>query len=507
LQSTSHATKGQIVATDAFIIRSAPAIAGAYLNTPVTGKLNIVDENVSGGFLLDILGSVGFTAELKAAGGGPYTFSGATGTLWTSGNDGAGSGLDADLLDGLNSTAYFILDGQAGGQTAIGGTGAGDDLTLRATSNATDGDIVFQSNGTPTERMRLTSIGQLGIGESSPDAGAVVHAELSTNGATYFLVENSNAGTLAHAKTDVRNGTGPETALSILVTGTGYTASGVLFQDAGHIIAQSSLSGGLAVGTSASSPLVFFTGGVGASNERMRIDSAGNVGIGLTAPTGILHAKSDVNGEAALIIENTSAGTAAYAGVSVRNGVTAQDAVYLFLTGNGYVSPTGVGSSDDPDTALFSSQYNTAGGFSIEALAGNIRFFTGGSRSAANERMRITSTGFVGINDTTPSFQLDVAGDIASGTGNLIVSTAGKGLNVKEGANARMGTATLAGGIATVSTTAVTATSRIFVLSQTDGGTPGFLRVTTITAATSFVITSSNALDTSTVAWIIFDPS
>ncbi|MDO8335458.1 MAG: hypothetical protein Q7T74_01595, partial [Candidatus Saccharibacteria bacterium] len=39
-----------------------------------------------------------------------YTFSGASGTVWTSGNDGSGSGLDADLFDSLNSTQFLRSD-------------------------------------------------------------------------------------------------------------------------------------------------------------------------------------------------------------------------------------------------------------------------------------------------------------------------------------------------------------------------------------------------------------
>ncbi|MFI9200164.1 hypothetical protein [Streptomyces sp. NPDC053048] len=97
-------------------------------------------------------------------------------------------------------------------------------------------------------------------------------------------------------------------------------------------------------------------------------------------------------------------------------------------------------------------------------------------------------------------------GDFAS-LGDVTISTAGKGLKVKEGANSTMGTATLVTGAATVATTKVTATSRIFLTSQADGGTPGFLRVSTRSAGTSFTITSSSALDTSTVAWLIVEPA
>lgn len=91
--------------------------------------------------------------------------------------------------------------------------------------------------------------------------------------------------------------------------------------------------------------------------------------------------------------------------------------------------------------------------------------------------------------------------------GDLHCDVAGGGLNLKEGTNARMGTATLVAGAATVNTTEVSASSRIFLTSQTDGGTPGFLRVSARSAGTSFTITSSSGTDTSTVAWMIVEPS
>ncbi len=96
-------------------------------------------------------------------------------------------------------------------------------------------------------------------------------------------------------------------------------------------------------------------------------------------------------------------------------------------------------------------------------------------------------------------------GDVNSSTGNLLVSTIGKGLQVKTGTNAKIGTAVLVAGTVTVANTSVTANSRIFLTSNTDGGTPGWLRVSAKTNATSFVITSSSGTDTSTVAWMIVE--
>lgn len=82
-----------------------------------------------------------------------------------------------------------------------------------------------------------------------------------------------------------------------------------------------------------------------------------------------------------------------------------------------------------------------------------------------------------------------------------------KGLGVKEGSNATMGTSVLVAGTVTVSNTSVAANSRIFLTSQADGGAPGYLRVSARVVGTSFTITSGSNTDTSTVAWIIFTPN
>lgn len=100
--------------------------------------------------------------------------------------------------------------------------------------------------------------------------------------------------------------------------------------------------------------------------------------------------------------------------------------------------------------------------------------------------------------------------DVSAGLGNLVVSTIGKGLQIKEGTNAKMGvSAAMTAGSIVISTTAVTANSRIFLTPQTLGTVlrPAAVGVTARTAGTSFTITSSDATDTSTVAWMLVEPS
>jgi len=92
-------------------------------------------------------------------------------------------------------------------------------------------------------------------------------------------------------------------------------------------------------------------------------------------------------------------------------------------------------------------------------------------------------------------------------TTDIKINSIGKGLYVKEGTNATSGIIILTGGTAVVNTNKVTASSRIQLTSQVDGGTPGFVRVSTRTAGTSFTITSSSVIDTSQIAWFIVEPA
>jgi hypothetical protein len=107
---------------------------------------------------------------------------------------------------------------------------------------------------------------------------------------------------------------------------------------------------------------------------------------------------------------------------------------------------------------------------------------------------------------TTALGNITASGNITAQFGSLDLQTIGTGLKVAEGANAKQGTVVLAGAATTVvPNTSVTASSRILLTSQVDGGTPGFIRVSSRVAGTSFTI-SALATDTSTVAYEIFEP-
>lgn len=107
------------------------------------------------------------------------------------------------------------------------------------------------------------------------------------------------------------------------------------------------------------------------------------------------------------------------------------------------------------------------------------------------------NSGNVSIGSTTTTDALNV-------NGNLSLLTAGNKIKIATGTNASVGVSgAMTAGTITISTTAVTASSRIFLTHATLGGTQGILSVGTITAGTSFVINSSSATDTGTVNWWI----
>ena len=82
-------------------------------------------------------------------------------------------------LSGLaddDHTQYSLLDGRAGGQTLIGGTDSGDDLTLSSTSNATKGSIIFGTSAYDEVNNRL------GIGITAPAEVLDVVGNIKTTG-------------------------------------------------------------------------------------------------------------------------------------------------------------------------------------------------------------------------------------------------------------------------------------------------------------------------------------
>lgn len=144
---------------------------------------------------------------------------------------------------------------------------------------------------------------------------------------------------------------------------------------------------------------------------------------------------------------------------------------------------------------------NSAGGTSSTA------FFMMGNRFISNA-VNFAGVPGAGSMYTEPS----LVGQVLLGftfitNGPLDVNTVGKGLQVAEGSNAKQGiSSAMTTGAVTVANTSITASSRIILTRQEGGTNPGAVYVSARSVGTSFAITSTNAADTGTVAYQIFEP-
>lgn len=108
----------------------------------------------------------------------------------------------SELTTGDVHTHYALLAGRSGGQTLIGGTDSGDDLTLQSTIHATKGSIIFGSASAYDEVND-----RLGLGNLSPDAKLDVAGNVIQNwtSTTPAAVTNGYAftGTIAAGATSI----------------------------------------------------------------------------------------------------------------------------------------------------------------------------------------------------------------------------------------------------------------------------------------------------------------
>jgi len=205
-----------------------------------------------------------------------------------------------------------------------------------------------------TERMRITSTGNVGIGTSSP--GGDLHIQGAVGNQVRLYLTDGDA-----------TGTGN----SLLISKSG-TLSYVSDRQAG-------------------SSLFFGT----ADTERMRIDSSGRVGIGTSSPA------------SRLTVSDGSSGLTPFSDTDV----------FIDSNGSNYLQ-FGSGISSSPAIYFGDSADGDAGGIIYSHATDAMSF-----RANAAERMRIDSSGNVGIGTTSPSTKLHVV-DSTTG-GQLIVASTG----------------------------------------------------------------------------------
>jgi hypothetical protein len=290
-------------------------------------------------------------------------------------------------------------------------------------SNNENGATVFENNG--SERMRITSTGDVAIGASSTNsrllaASAINYNEsVVTGAASGFLINNAgqeiamggsgNAPFSNYIQSRV-SGIGWPLVLNPLGgnVGIGTSSPAVKLDVAGEIrstggttqLFMEGVSGNDGfIGTRSNHGITFRTNNANV----MRIDSSGNVGIGTSSPSSI--AKLAVSNLATS--ENGSIGIVAtgylssFTGTFIRQGDTA-------ATG----TTAGLSNANLGQLAF----QNCSAGL-ISTNGGSPLVFG----TSAAERMRIDASGNVGIGTSSPAFRLDVGGQ--NGTNIAIRST------------------------------------------------------------------------------------
>jgi len=289
-----------------------------------------------------------------------------SGVSGTAGNVGIGTtspGAKLEVRKGGTTAAQgdtdlIVQDSTAGGSTSqvqiLGGATGFSNLYFSDTSAYNVGGFIYNhssdylaTNVNASEKMRITSTGNVGIGTTSPEQ----KLHISSNGSTLMRI-----------------------------TGGGSSIAGIDFGDS------TNTDDGRIRYDNSSRYMQF----VVADSEKMRITSAGNVGIGTTSP-------SSFNSRGRNLVVNSDGDT----------GIT--------------ISANSTSSS----TLLFADAFGGTGG--TATYRGVVEYDHANDSmafsTAAAYRMRIDSTGNVGIGTTSPIYPLQVVGNAYVNNGALFIDS------------------------------------------------------------------------------------
>lgn len=396
----------------------------------------------------------GGSAASNAAGGGA-TLSGAAGSGVSTGGDGGNVTITGGASGGddtVNRTGGTVTINGGGSK----GSSAGGGFTVNLGTGGVGTGTAGQTGGTAN-----INGGTGGIGSATSGAGGNTTLKAGTGGAG-TAGGNGGTATLNGGTAGAGSSSGGNGGTATVSGGSSASVAG----SAGGAVTLTG-TGGTATTTGGAGGSVTITGGAAGGDNTV-----------------------DRNGGGITITAGTSKGSAAGATVTLNAGVGG--------LGTATTGGTGGAQNINAGTGGIGSATGGAGGtVTISAGAGG----TAGANGAGGNIILRTAT----TTSLTERFRVGADGHSTVTGGSLKVATAGQGLQVKSGADCTTGTAVLSGGTVTVSNTVVTANTSILLTSQVNGGTPGFLRITAKTAATSFVITSSSGTDTSTVAWFFVE--
>ena len=378
------ATSG--LATDANVANKAPINSPTFTGTPAA-------PTASAGTNTTQIATTAFVTTAVAAGGG--------------GVSGISSSADA--------TAITIDSSE---RVGIGATSPVGILHIKSDDNG----VVFQSSSSSNSRAQIffqnnggTTTGKIAV---DPDGGNANVMAFSTGSSERMRIDASGNVGIGHSGSLVNK---------LTVNGNQVMlASGEMkFADAGNSLVSVIKNGG----SSGTSQMQFLVGSTPA--EVMRIDSNGDVGIGMTDPTSKLHVSGSSGAGSRVHIQSTGAGLSSFDGSGPGLLMTAGG-----MNTTSKFTPSIQFGSTDPQFTTTSPKVGAAiNGVASQSYSADdkggmeLAFYTTpndpGTGQTITERMRIDNAGNVGIGNDNPTATLDVNGTIKLdgnypvGTGNV----------------------------------------------------------------------------------------
>ncbi len=150
-----------------------------------------------------------------------------------------------------------------------------------------DTDLIIQGNDGGSNVSALTfDMSDAGAATFNADVTAIgIKAIESVNGDPVLgHFYNANSGNAAESTVYITNSSTVSDGLFLQAYGASATTAGGFVQDSATLGSGSGASGGLSIMTRAAADMRFYTNGH--TNERMRIDSSGSVGVGTTPNSG-----------------------------------------------------------------------------------------------------------------------------------------------------------------------------------------------------------------------------
>ena len=406
------------------------------------------------------------------------------------GNMGIGTNNPGTLLELFGTAPYLTLrnstheNGDGGRESKIifeGEKTDGSDSTLAViqashdgTSDDQKGDLIFYTNdgndnAAPNERLRIDSAGNVGIGATAPLAPFEVKS--TTNPIAMFSYNDSYNGEVFIAGTQVNAGYDRNANATLYLNYNGYANGTTQFRDT--IIAD------------------------GKNNTVLMSDgSAGNVGIGATPGTLLelfgtapyltlrnsTHENTDGGRESKIIFEGekTDGSDSTLAVIQASHDGTSDDQkgdlIFYTNDGNDNAAPTerlridsagyvGIGTtSTDKQTEIKITDSNNTAGLKIVDTSDETATYLGqfsnttyfinnatysGGWAADDTDVPVAginlgdgialSTAAAGATSPTARVSIDSAGDVEIDTGNLVIGTAGKGIDFSNQASPAAG--------------------------------------------------------------------